>query len=586
MMKLPISNLKSQKLKSFTLIEVLVGTFLVLIVFLGIFGAFQLGLKVIGQSKNKITATAIANGEIEQIRNLPYQSIGVINGFPDGVLEASARTILNNIEYKIERRIDYLVDPADGIVSPDDDCPNDYKRVEVKVFWAGQFGGQVALITDIAPQNLAEECAVGGGILSISVFDAYGIMVVSPLIEVKDPDTDQTLKTATPIEGKHYFSLAASTYKVVVSKDGYSTERTYGTDEITTPANPHPIVLEGQLTGKSFSIDKLSSLSVNTLSPFGTDSFSDTFNDTSKISESSGILVFNGEVSLSKMDNPYESSGFLTSISIIPQNLESWDEFFWTDSEPAGTEILYQVLYFDEENWVLIPDTDLPKNSLGFGLSPVNLSKLNTTSYSQLRLKGNLSTNDLTISPTLYDWQVSWITSTPTPIPNVKFNLRGAKILGQDSNENPVYKYSQNLTSDSQGQIDIPNLEWDSYTFSVDPASGLDLVSIDPSPQPINLSPNTNLAVKLYLDSQNSLLLTVLNSLTLEPIFAVTLRLYNTDLGYDLTQYTNEKGQTYFIPLAAATYNLEAQASGYLAFSTPVSISGDMTKIIKLEQIE
>ena len=586
MMKLPISNLKSQKLKSFTLIEVLVGTFLVLIVFLGIFGAFQLGLKVIGQSKNKITATAIANGEIEQIRNLPYQSIGVINGFPDGVLEASARTILNNIEYKIERRIDYLVDPADGIVSPDDDCPNDYKRVEVKVFWAGQFGGQVALITDIAPQNLAEECAVGGGILSISVFDAYGIMVVSPLIEVKDPDTDQTLKTATPIEGKHYFSLAASTYKVVVSKDGYSTERTYGTDEITTPVNPHPIVLEGQLTGNSFSIDKLSSLSVNTLSPFGTDSFSDTFNDTSKISESSGILVFNGEVSLSKMDNPYESSGFLTSISIIPQNLESWDEFFWTDSEPAGTEIRYQVLYFDEENWVLIPDTDLPKNSLGFGLSPVNLSKLNTTTYSQLRLKGNFSTNDLTVSPVLYDWQVTWITSTPTPIPNVKFNLRGAKILGQDSNENPVYKYSQNLTSDSQGQIDIPNLEWDSYTFSVDPASGLDLVSIDPSPQPINLSPNTNLAVKLYLDSQNSLLLTVLNSLTLEPIFAVTLRLYNTDLGYDLTQYTNEKGQTYFIPLAAATYNLEAQASGYLAFSTPVSISGDMTKIIKLEQIE
>jgi type II secretory pathway component PulJ len=49
-------NLKLRIKKGFTFIDVLVGIALMLIVFLGIFGAYQLGLKVVGQSKNKIMA--------------------------------------------------------------------------------------------------------------------------------------------------------------------------------------------------------------------------------------------------------------------------------------------------------------------------------------------------------------------------------------------------------------------------------------------------------------------------------------------------------------------------------------------------
>ena len=55
--------------KGFTLIEVLVGSFLMLIVFLGIVGAYRLGIKLVSLSKNKVTATAIAGGQIEKIRN-------------------------------------------------------------------------------------------------------------------------------------------------------------------------------------------------------------------------------------------------------------------------------------------------------------------------------------------------------------------------------------------------------------------------------------------------------------------------------------------------------------------------------------
>jgi len=586
MIKIP--NFKSQIInsRSFTLVDVLVGTFLILIVFLGIFGAFQLGLKVVGQNKNRITATSIANGEIEKIRNLPYESIGIQGGFPDGVLEAVSTLVLNNIEYTIERRVDFVADEADGLVSPEDECPNDYKKVQAKVSWGGNFQGEVKFTTNVAPKNLAQECAVGGGILSVSVFDAYGTMVSSPLIEIKDPTTDQTLKTATPTSGQHYFPLAAGTYKVVVSKTGFSSERTYGIEEIATPEKPHPIVLDGQLTQVSFSIDKVSSFSVDTLSPWGIDSFSDSFLDESKISESLDINVVNGEVTLLKVDNQYQTSGYLISVAIAPTSFVNWDKLSWTDSEITDTQILYQVLYFDGENWVLIPDIDLPGNSLGFGTSPVDLSNLDIATYSQLELKAILSTTDQSVSPILYDWQLSWITSEPTFIPNVTFHLQGEKTIGLDSDENPVYKYSSDHNSGASGHIDISSLEWDSYIFSIDPSTNLDLVDINPSPQPISLLPDTTVDVDLYLDSENSLLIIVQDGTTLDPIFSATVRLYNLTLSYDNTQYTDERGQTYFIPLDMDTYNLEIQAPGYSSVNTQIDISGDNTQIINLEKVE
>lgn len=572
--------------RGFTLIEALVGVALLLIVFMGIFGAYQLGLRVIGQSKSRIVATALANAEIEKIRVLPYASIGTLEGFPEGILEPLKTNISSGLEYTIETRIDYVVDSRDGISAPEDECPNDYKKAEVKISWSGLFEGEVKLTTDIAPDSLAQECLEIGGILSVSVFDAYGIMVLSPLIEIRDYETDEVIKLATPDDGNHFFSLSPDTYKVLVSKSSYSSSRTYGIEEVAIPEKPHPLVLEGALTEISFSIDRISSFSVGTLSLWTMDYFSDSFVDSTKVFEFLDVVISDGEVVLDKIDDDYLDSGYLTSIDIIPEDLISWEEFSWNDSKVSGTQILYQVLYFDELNWVLIPDSDLSENSLGFTTSPVDLSSLDIAVYPQLRVKANLSTTDPTVSPILYDWQVSWRASGATPISNVSFHLQGEKIIGLDEDENPVYKYSQDHNSGSTGFIDIYNLEWDSYTFSLDPSTGLDLVQINPSSQPIGLDPNTTLPVSLYLGAQNSLLFTVQDIDTGQPIFSATIRLYNSGLGYDETQYTNEDGQFYFIPLETATYNIEVQGPGYSNYSGTVWVSGDKTKVVSLERVE
>ena len=575
----------SKPREGFTLIEVLVGIFLILIIFLGIFGAYQLGLRVVGLSERKITATQIAQGEIEKIKNLPYLNVGLIDAQGDearGTLERTTTKVLNGIEYKIERKIIKISDEADGL---QESCPVDYKKVEIKVSFYGRIKGEVVLSTNIAPKDIIEEARFcqenPTGILTIQVFDAKGEAVFLPLIEVFDAQTGQWVSSKTPSDGKYNFPLSPKAYKVIVSKDGYSREMTYGTDEIAIPEKPNPIVLEGQITQISFLIDKLSSILVRTFSSWSQGFFSDSFLDESKIFQKENALVSDGQATLATNTEGYLPSGYLISAEISPSNLVAWEYFSFTDEEPEGTDLRYQIYYPSETEWVLIPDSDLPGNSTGFDQSPVGLSNLSTSTYPKIKLKANFSTQSTITTPILKDWQVSWKTSNPTPIPNVTFNLRGEKLIGRDASENPVYKYNATKTTNSSGQIQISNLEWDVYHFSnfQKDSQILNLATSTPE-HPISLSPDQNLEVSFYLESQNSLLVTVQDSETLEPIFSATVTLSAPN--FEKSQYANEKGQTIFIPLETKTYNIFVESPGYLSTSTTIYVSGQTTKLIKL----
>ena len=570
--------------KAFTLIEVLISTALFLIVFVGIFGAFWLSFRVIGLLERKISATQIAQGEIEKIRNLPYLDIGTIGAslpFASGTLEASTTTILNKTEYKIERKIKYISDLTDD----PEECPLDYKRVEITVSFSGIFGGKVNLSTDISPKDKVEEAKAchtqPAGILSIQVFDATGKPVPFPLIEIFDPKTQSKIDFALPSSGKYDFPLSPGTYKVVVSKEGYSLERTFGIDEVAIPQKPNPIVLEGQITQISFSIDKVSSILVKTLFPFGQGNFSDSFLDQSKVSKIENVEIENGQAQLVEGT----TFGYLISIEISPQNLIEWQEFSFTGEEPQGTDLKYQILFASGTEWVLIPDSDLPGNSIGFDFSPVSLSHLSTTTYSKIKLKAIFSRENVFQSPILKDWQVSWKSSSPTPISNVTFNLKGEKLIGRDAQENPIYKFNKTFVTDNLGKIEVQNLEWDLYFFSnfQKDSQSLNLASSIPE-HPVSLVPNANLEVSLYLEAQNSLLVTVFDGSTLDPIFSAAVTIF--DQNFSQTQFTDSRGQTIFIPLQAKTYNLFVEAPGYYSTTTQIFVSGNVTKVLKLQPSE
>ncbi|HXK31874.1 MAG TPA: hypothetical protein VJ378_00085 [Candidatus Paceibacterota bacterium] len=153
--------MKNQNSKAFTFVDVLIGVSLLLIIFIGIFGVFQLASKIIVLSKNKITAASVANEEIEKIRNLVYSSVGIIDGvLPTavGILSSTSTVVLNNVDYFIERKIEYISDEADGTGGADS-CDLDYKRVDIRVSWQGRFPGEIKMVTDISPQSKDEELA-------------------------------------------------------------------------------------------------------------------------------------------------------------------------------------------------------------------------------------------------------------------------------------------------------------------------------------------------------------------------------------------------------------------------------------------
>ena len=255
--------------KSFTLVEVIVGTFLMLIIFLGIFGAYRLGLKVTGLSKNRVTAVAIANEELEELRNLPYASIDSF----------STTTILNNVQYQISV-ISQCIDGQEDGKAPNDEnnCICDYKKVKAKVSWPGIFKGSVALDNIISPRNKVEECEVPAGVLEVSTFNAQGNMVDSPAIEVENINSGEQYYGNEVSSGVYEFVVppATSTYSVTTTKTNYTLSRTYQSGEVyngQTIANPanecwaHPIasVFNAQRTEYSFCIDKTSRFLVKTL---------------------------------------------------------------------------------------------------------------------------------------------------------------------------------------------------------------------------------------------------------------------------------------------------------------------------------
>lgn len=566
--------------KGFTLIEVVISVFIFSLVIFSLYELVNMAVRSSVDGQNRNVAASLAMGELEQIKNTSYQLLGTVGGYPAGSIEPSVVKTVNNASYTVETKINYVVDPKDGIAAPDDECPNDYKKVEIKISWQKPFGGSISFGTNIAPPNLPQECAETGGVLSVSVFNSKGEMISSPLIEIKNPLTGDVVKSANPDSGQFYFSLPEGTYKIFVSKSGYNSERTYSIDEIAVPENPDKSVINDKVEEPGFKIDKLGNLSVNTLIPWIISDFSDSFIDSSKIESSSSVTISGGKAGLEFAEEKYSPSGVLVSKTIEPASLLKWEMLGWEHELFSNTSIKYHLLYSsDGENWNLIPDSDLFGNSAGFADSPIDLSALNIITYNKLRIEADFSTSDLGITPYILDWYVSWRSSGGTPAPNILVNIHGKKKIGTDGSENPVYKYDSDKTSDAGGNIALPGIESDSYYFSIK-STGLNLQSIEPAPQPVALNPESSLAVNLYVESQNSFLAKVKDSDTGTPIFSASVRLHKS--GYDIMQYTDSFGQTYFVPLDSGDYTADVTAVGYQPKSVSVYISGGKTEIIQL----
>jgi type II secretory pathway pseudopilin PulG len=265
-------NFENTNDKGFTLIEglVSVGIFIILAMIV-----YSTTLALIRESRlyrENTTLSGMADQYLEIARNLPYSEVGTINGNPNGPLpdlsNATTTTINDNL-YQMYYAVSFVDDPADGTaIAGTDTAPNDYKQV--KFYIKNTVTGVIQnFLTNIAPKGL--ESMASGGALYIKVFDSLGIAVPYATISIVNtiitPNINLTRVTDT--DGNWVeVGLPNSTngYHVTVTKNGNSTDQTHPiTEENPNPIKPDATVLNGQVTQVSFSIDKLSDLTLNTV---------------------------------------------------------------------------------------------------------------------------------------------------------------------------------------------------------------------------------------------------------------------------------------------------------------------------------
>lgn len=162
----------------FTLIELTVAVAIFLIFALGIYSTTTLVFKIVYQSRMRILETALLSEQLEIARNLPYETVGILNGIPSGVLQHSQTIVRDGATFSVITSVRNVDDAFDGTLggTPNDTAPADYKLVEVSSVCTNCSQQKpVILSTIVAPKNLEGQSK--NGALFIHVFDSNGLAV-------------------------------------------------------------------------------------------------------------------------------------------------------------------------------------------------------------------------------------------------------------------------------------------------------------------------------------------------------------------------------------------------------------------------
>lgn len=252
----------------FTLIETLVASALLFMLFAGVLLILQKLLRLVGEARVRVVASSLAQERLEMAKNLPFEDVGTIGGIPAGSLPQTETVTLNGQDFSVATQVYFIDDPFDGL-APTDPIPTDYKRVRVVVDWQGTFKpvNPLVMATDIAPAGL--EFIDNAGTLFVQVFNSQGQSVSNATVHIKAASVSPPIDLLTTTDSSGYVMLPGAPiciecYEVTVTKNGFSTDKTYSSLEVANPEKPLASVLEGQLTQLSFSIDQLASLTITT----------------------------------------------------------------------------------------------------------------------------------------------------------------------------------------------------------------------------------------------------------------------------------------------------------------------------------
>jgi type II secretory pathway pseudopilin PulG len=273
--------MKLKKKRGFSLVEIIVGIGIFTLIGLGFWYGFSYISEIAKLSRLKTMATALLTQQIEIVRNLRYDDVGIQNGIPPGVLPAQKEVVKNNVKFIISFEVENIDDPFDGEF-PNDETSADYKKVEIEVRVPNsRFFKPIKFTTTVAPKGL--EMSTNTGALFIQVINASGQPVPQASIHIVNNQVNPPIDTYKTTDDSGWRKIVGvppsyESYQITVTKEGYSTDQTYPrTNENPNPIKPHATVVAGQITQITFAIDKLSTLNVYTVNqncaPIGNISF-------------------------------------------------------------------------------------------------------------------------------------------------------------------------------------------------------------------------------------------------------------------------------------------------------------------------
>ncbi len=568
--------------RGFSFIELIVTAAIMALVFGGLFSAYETIISLIAESRMKSNALALVSERMEYIRSLSYNAVGTVSGVPSGLLPQTSTTSLNGVTYVERILVSYIDDDADGVSGADSNSvTSDYKLVKIEYSWVDKDGTTSSIFhtTNIVPEGI--ETTAGGGTIRVNVFDASFQPVSGAEVRFIQASSSINTPRYTGASGEAYLSGApqGSDYEVYVTKAGYSSDGTY----IATSTNPNPLtlpvsVVENQVSTLNFQIDELSNLTILTTEPAVLGNFADDFTDSSKVATSSDITV-SGGVSLLGTPGTYPASGSLQTIFVSPATLYSWTQINSNVTLPPGTSVRVFV-YHDSLVPQLVPDSDLPGNSSGFTTNPIDLSGLDPIDYPELAFGAFLETSDTNVTPEIIEWELSYVVER-VPLAGVPIRVTGQKSIGSDFTFQVIPKYDVTTSSNGSGEVDLSNIEWD--TFTITETSGSYIASEVCPLSPFSLNPDTSEEVLI------SLVPTLSDTLRVSvtegggaPVANATV-LFDDGIFSD-TQITSQCGQVLFdTPGTGATSTITVQKTGYtdsVVTDVSVSPSGSVISVV------
>lgn len=576
--------------RGFSLVEVIIVSGLILIVFTGLLLSFRYSLELIADSRAKLSALSLANDRMEYFRSLPYAQVGTIAGIPPGVIPQNSVTSLNDITFYERVLVEYVDDPADGILGsttkPDiNDIPSDYKRLKVEISWLGRTGtSTIAMVSNIVPSSI--ETTEGGGSVRISVRDAAGGMMAGAAVRLFNPTLPVPIDVTryANAAGEALFSGAPSgtNYEVYVTAPGYSYDQTYqSVAPNTNPITPPFPVIEANTESLTFTIGALSDLTTKVYASLTEAETVIDFTLPGATETVIDVVDYGGGLSLATSSGSYRASGMVYVAPVSPIPLEAWGSVVVQASTTFNTSYTMQVFSSTTSGYVLVPDSDLPGNSSGFTGPVIPLGSLSGATYPALVFGFTLATTDPSETPLIHVARVFYLESS-VGAAGLPVSVTGSRTIGMTDAAVPIPKFSDTTTTDSMGTVAYTDIEYDTYTFMID--GGREIARACPA-HPFYVSPGSDatLTLELTTDVDHSLRMTVLAPGG-RPLPGATVTLTRT--GFAATDITDLCGQAFLPALEESDFEITITAPGFITETiTPYSITGDVTEIVTLSTL-